>query len=136
MRLKALASLLLSTALVTQLSACGSVFYPERRGQISGDIDPGVAILNGIGLLFYVIPGVIAFAIDFTTGAIYLPDERYSIAPQRLNEAVDADGEVNPLVLKDILQQELDIQLPLEHAQQVHQPPAAQLALLGIPARG
>ena len=136
MRLKALASLLLSTALVTQLSACGSVFYPERRGQISGDIDPGVAILNGIGLLFYVIPGVIAFAIDFTTGAIYLPDERYSIAPQRLNEAVDADGEVNPLVLKDILQQELDIQLPLEHAQPVHQPPAAQLALLGIPARG
>ncbi len=76
MRLKALASILLSTTLVTQLAACGTVFYPERRGQISGEIDPGVAILNGIGLLFYVIPGLVAFAVDFATGAIYFPDAR------------------------------------------------------------
>ena len=95
MRLKPLASILLATTVITQLSACGTVFYPERRGQISGEIDPGVAILNGIGLLFYIIPGVIAFAVDFATGAIYLPDARYSLEPEQLQPAIDADGKVN-----------------------------------------
>ena len=137
MRLKALASILLSTTLVTQLAACGSVFYPERRGQISGEIDPGVAILNGIGLLFYVVPGLIAFAVDFTTGAIYFPDERYTLTPERLDQAVDANGEVDPLKLKAILQQDLNVDLPLEQALQLQQPPLEHLALLGIqPARG
>lgn len=136
MRLKALASILLSTTLVTQLTACGTVFYPERRGQISGEIDPGVAILNGIGLLFYVIPGLIAFAVDFTTGAIYFPDERYSIAPERLRQAVDADGQVDQARLQSILQQDLGMDIPLQQARLVNQPGAAQLALLGVPARG
>lgn len=137
MRLKALASILLSTTLVTQLAACGTVFYPERRGQISGEIDPGVAILNGIGLLFYVVPGLIAFAVDFTTGAIYFPDERYTLTPERLDQAVDANGEVDPLKLKAILQQDLNVDLPLEQALQLQQPPLEHLALLGIPpARG
>ena len=136
MRLKALASILLSTTLVTQLTACGTVFYPERRGQISGEIDPGVAILNGIGLLFYVIPGLVAFAVDFTTGAIYFPDERYSIAPERLQQAVDADGQVDQARLQSILQQDLGVDIPLRQAQLITQPGAAQLALLGVPARG
>lgn len=136
MRLKALASILLSTTLVTQLTACGTVFYPERRGQISGEIDPGVAILNGIGLLFYVIPGLVAFAVDFATGAIYFPDARYSVAPERLNEAVNSQGEVDPLKLKAILHQDLGVDLPLEQARQMSRPAVEQLALLGAPVRG
>jgi hypothetical protein len=55
--------------------------YPDRRGYHGGRIDPGVAILDGIGLLFFIIPGVIAFAVDFSDGAIYYPsyhhDERF-----------------------------------------------------------
>jgi hypothetical protein len=47
--------------------------YPERKGQKSGKIDSGVAILDGIGLLLFIIPGVIAFAVDFSNGTIYLP---------------------------------------------------------------
>ena len=136
MRLKALASILLSTTLITQLSACGTVFYPERRGQIGGEIDPGVAILNGIGLLFYVIPGLIAFAVDFTTGAIYFPDERYPLTPERLGDAIDAEGEVDPRKLKAILQQDLNVELPLEQAMLRNRPGAEQLALLGVAARG
>lgn len=54
-------------------TACGTVLYPERRGQAAGRIDPAVAVLDGIGLLFFVVPGVIAFAVDFATGTIYLP---------------------------------------------------------------
>lgn len=136
MRLKALASILLSTTLVTQLAACGTVFYPERRGQISGEIDPGVAILNGIGLLFYVIPGLVAFAVDFATGAIYFPDARYSLAPERLSEALDDQGAVDPLKLKAILHRDLGVDLPMEQAVQVQHPRSQQLALLNLPVRG
>lgn len=60
-------------ATTTSLAGCGTIFYPERKGQLSGDIDPAVAIADGIGLLFYIIPGVIAYAIDFSNGTIYLP---------------------------------------------------------------
>ncbi len=36
----------------------------------------GVAVLDGIGLLFFLIPGIIAFAVDFHEGTIYLPAGR------------------------------------------------------------
>ncbi len=54
-------------------TACGVILYPERKGQVNGRIDPAIAVLDGIGLLFFIVPGVIAFAVDFATGAIYLP---------------------------------------------------------------
>jgi hypothetical protein len=135
MRMKPLACALLTAALTSQLAACGTIFYPERRGQISGEIDSGVAILNGIGLLFYLVPGVIAFAVDFATGAIYLPDARYSIAPEQLDQAVGADGQVDKAKLKAIIQQQTGVELPLERAQQMDRPAASQLAALGLPPR-
>ncbi len=55
------------------LASCGTVLYPERRGQPAGRLDAGVVVLDGIGLLLFLVPGVIAFAVDFATGAIYLP---------------------------------------------------------------
>ncbi len=63
-----LAALLLQTA-------CGTLIYPERRGQSKGDIDPTVVIMDGLLLLLFIIPGAIAFVVDFNTGAIYLPPE-------------------------------------------------------------
>ena len=59
--------------LVVQLAGCGTLLYPERRGQRAGRIDVGVAVLDGIGLLFFIIPGIIAYAVDFSNGTIYLP---------------------------------------------------------------
>ncbi|MGI3131315.1 polyribonucleotide nucleotidyltransferase [Halopseudomonas pachastrellae] len=134
MRLKPVVSLVLTGTLLTQLSACGTLFYPERRGQISGQIDPGVAILNGIGLLFYIIPGLVAFGVDFATGAIYLPNGRYSVAPEKLQPAVDADGQVDRQALQGILQQELGLNLPLDNARQI-EPGPQELALLAQPPR-
>ena len=58
---------------LVQISACGTLMYPERRGQNSGRVDVGIAVLDGVGLLFFLIPGIIAYAVDFSTGAIYLP---------------------------------------------------------------
>lgn len=65
--------MLASAAIIFQTTACGTILHPERRGQRAGRIDPAVAILDGLGLLLFIIPGVIAFAVDFNNGAIYLP---------------------------------------------------------------
>jgi hypothetical protein len=59
--------------LIVQMAGCGTLMYPERRGQRGGRIDAGIAVLDGIGLLFFIIPGVIAYAVDFSNGTIYLP---------------------------------------------------------------
>ena len=75
-------ALALAGIITTQLAACGTVFYPERKGQHSGRIDPVVAIANGVGLLFFLVPGVIAFAVDFTNGTIYLPGGRAEHQPE------------------------------------------------------
>ena len=60
--------------LTLQLMGCGTLMYTERRGQRGDRIDAGIAILDGLGLLFGIIPGVIAFAVDFSNGTIYLPE--------------------------------------------------------------
>jgi hypothetical protein len=52
-------------------SSCGLLLYPDRRGQDSGRIDPVVVVLDSIGLLFWVVPGLVAFAVDIYTGTIY-----------------------------------------------------------------
>ncbi|MBI5024231.1 MAG: hypothetical protein HZC18_04435 [Candidatus Omnitrophica bacterium] len=48
-----------------QLAPCGTVLYPERRNQKVGRIDVGAALLDGFWLLAGLIPGIIAFAVDF-----------------------------------------------------------------------
>jgi hypothetical protein len=64
---------LISAVLIFQLIGCGTILYPERKGQKGGRLDAGVVILDAIGLLFFFIPGVIAFAVDFNNGTIYVP---------------------------------------------------------------
>ncbi len=69
----------LSATAATLLSSCGTIIYPDRVNQEErSSLDPLVIILNGVGLFFFIIPGVVAFAVDFTTGAIYLPEGKES----------------------------------------------------------
>lgn len=70
-------------SLIVQLSGCGTLLHPERRGQNSGRLDAGIVALDGIGLLFFLVPGLIAFAVDFTTGAIYLPGTGSRLSDQK-----------------------------------------------------
>lgn len=63
----------LAAIFLLQILGCGTLLYPERKGQTGGQVDPGVAVLDAAGLLLFIIPGVIAFGVDFSTGAIYLP---------------------------------------------------------------
>ena len=134
----------LAITLLSQLAACGTLFYPDRRGQIDGKIDPAIAVLNAIGLLFYIVPGLIAFAIDFTTGAIYLPEGTYSVAPERLQvapeqlkNAIGSDGRIDNHRLKAIIEHETGRQLPLLHPNLREQHGSVeQLATLGLRSAG
>ncbi len=72
----------------------GTLLYPERRGHYCGRIDPGVAIMDGVGLIFFVVPGIIALAVDFGTGAIYLPDEDDDCEANSLNGPTDLSNMV------------------------------------------
>lgn len=55
---------------------CGTILHPERRGQTGGRIDTGVAVMNGLWCLVFIIPGVVGFIIDFNNGTIYEPGGR------------------------------------------------------------
>ena len=71
--LRAMMSAGVGVGLGLALPGCGTIFYPERKGQPAGRLDMKVVALDALGLLFFFIPGVIAFAVDFNNGTIYLP---------------------------------------------------------------
>ena len=57
-----------------QITGCGYIFWPERRGQSHTEhIDPAVLILDALGLLCFIIPGVVALIVDISSHTIYLP---------------------------------------------------------------
>jgi hypothetical protein len=76
----------LAAGLALGLASCGTLLYPERRGQPPGRLDPGVAVLDGVGLLLFFVPGAVAFIVDFATGAIYLPPEDARTAPVAVSD--------------------------------------------------
>jgi hypothetical protein len=95
-------SLLVCVVLLMHLTSCGTLLYPERRGvtRDPAQIDVGVVVMDGALLLLFVVPGLIAYAVDFSTGCIYLPPGRIMqnfddltpsdmqvirVAPERLN---------------------------------------------------
>ena len=49
------------------------MFHERQDQEHSGKLDPNILILDGLGLLLFIVPGLVAYAIDFYTGAIYLP---------------------------------------------------------------
>ena len=75
------ARLVFASGVGATTAGCGTLMYPERRGQPPGPLDWSVVGMDAIGLIFFFVPGVIAFAVDFITGAIYLPPGQYSAVP-------------------------------------------------------
>jgi len=59
------------------LGGCGTILYPERIGQPPGPFDWKVVALDTLGLLLFIVPGAIAFAVDFSNHTIYLPPQEY-----------------------------------------------------------
>jgi hypothetical protein len=97
-------SLVIAVAFMVSLASCGTLLYPERRGQTGGRIDAGVAVMDGIGLLLFIVPGVIAFVVDFSTGAIYLPSSssQLDLDPSDIQHARVLQGDSAPLTLAEI----------------------------------
>jgi hypothetical protein len=100
-----LASLAAGLVVPGWLTSCGAIIHPERVGQPrTGRLDPGIILLDGLGLLLFLVPGLIAFIVDFATGAIYLPPEHYGLndEPARTKDGlvkVPVDG---PLTRENI----------------------------------
>jgi len=73
---------------------CGSILHPERvRSHHSRDLDWKVVALDGLGLMLFFIPGVVAFIVDFYTGAIYLPPETHVSHRPSLSSAGGPTGD-------------------------------------------
>jgi hypothetical protein len=88
----------LTVLLAIQTASCGAILYPERCGQPAGRIDPGVVALDAVGLLVFFIPGIIAFAVDFSNGTIYLPPERTAFSSPATSQRLQR-VQVNPATL-------------------------------------
>lgn len=85
-------------------SGCGTIFWPERKGQPPGPLDPKVVILDAIGLLFFFIPGVIAFAVDFNNGTIYLPPGEYASHDHRWKKVPTGHRQLMPDHIEAVVQ--------------------------------
>ncbi len=104
----------LTLIMLFELSACGTIFYPERKGTRSGNLDPIVVAADAVGLLFFFIPGVIAFAVDFSNGTIYKGGSRHSsLTPEEL-KSVTHDGKVDKKLLSALISKKLGQPVDLE----------------------
>ena len=97
----------LTLAMVFELTACGTIFYPERKGTKSGSIDPVVAVADAIGLLFFFIPGVVAFAVDFSNGTIYTSGGRHFGLTSDELKAATPGGKLDKKVLSEIVSKKM-----------------------------
>ncbi len=105
--MKSIISVIVTSVLVVNISACGTLLYPERKGQVGGRIDVGVALLDALGLFVWFIPGVIAFAVDFSNGTIYLPSgSTVELTPEEI-EAIQKDGEVDMPAMNHLIEHKL-----------------------------
>ena len=103
--------------LIAQLSGCGTIMYPQRRGQTGGKVDAGVAVLDGVGLLLFLVPGVVAFIVDFSTGAIYLPGTYMSSLNQKNMKVVKFNpNNYTNETLEKIVKQETGFDVKLNDA--------------------
>lgn len=70
-------------SLVVPTAGCGYVLYPERRGNTSrSQLDGVVIAMDALLILFFVIPGLIAFAVDISSGCIYMPGGMADASPR------------------------------------------------------
>lgn len=107
----------LAAAAAAFLSSCGTILYPDRAYQKNrGNLDPGIIILDGIGLFFFIIPGLIAFAVDFTTGAIYFPSKYQPGDRERtIFDRYDADADLDRQEIERIVKLKTDRDIDLEN---------------------
>lgn len=105
-KLMKLIYVLMCAVLIIQLTGCGTIMYPERKGQKGGKIDIGVALLDAVGLFFFIIPGVIAYAVDFNNGTIYLPGGTSSMDTENIKEVNFDPKNTNMVIIEELVKKE------------------------------
>jgi hypothetical protein len=83
---------LICAVLIFLLMGCGTILYPKRIGQKGGNIDAGVAVMDGLCILLFVIPGIVAFIVDFSNGTIYLPGGGFGMPDKENAKKVSFDA--------------------------------------------
>ncbi|MEI8594193.1 hypothetical protein [Photobacterium sp. Hal280] len=104
----------LTAVLTIQLSGCGVLLHPERKGQRGGQVDPAIAVLNAAGLLLFIVPGLIAFGVDLYYGTIYLPGTAKTLSEADLNRLRSADGQIQPEQLARFVSEQTGQTIPAE----------------------
>lgn len=99
-------SAILIFCFITSIAGCGTIIHPERKGQINGRLDSSIVLLDAIGLLFFFVPGVIAFAVDFSNGTIYLPGGRRASLSHEELDAISSTGKIDMQALDSIVQKQ------------------------------
>jgi hypothetical protein len=63
-------------SLLLALNGCGTLLKPDRVNKPhSSQADYKIVLLDGIGLIFFIVPGVVAYVVDYTNGTLFLPGE-------------------------------------------------------------
>lgn len=106
--------IVISVVLIIQLAGCGYFLYPERRGQRPGGrVDPAVATLDALGLLLFIVPGVIAFVVDITNGTLYFPSGRHHASISNERESLTViqvnPGELNEKTIQEIVKKQTGV---------------------------
>lgn len=99
-------------------SGCGTILFPERIGQPrGGPLDWKVVALDTIGLVLFLVPGIIAFIVDFHNGTIFLPTmlcPPYGPPPQLTDAIPLPRGKVSLADIEKTVQEKLAIELDLQ----------------------
>lgn len=113
--------LAIAQASLASIVGCGTILHPERRGQPAGPLDWKIVAFDAIGLLLFFLPGVIAFAVDFSNGTIYLPPDQVGLkgppqdTPQQPLVAVSTSGEpMTPQKLEEIISRHTQREIHLQ----------------------
>jgi hypothetical protein len=105
-------SILCAAATLWLCVGCGTILYPERRGQrTAARVDAGVAVMDGLWCLL-IIPGIIAFAVDFSNGAIYLPAGAASNGPGRIVKT--PNGRTDEVAIERTLRQQTGLSIHVD----------------------
>lgn len=116
-RLRRGTALLTAAATLALSVSCGTILYPERRGQrTTARIDAGVAVMDALWCLLFIIPGVVAFAVDFSDGAIYLPGGRAGMGAPKV---VKTHGPVDQIAIERAVREQTGIAIRLDDPRMV-----------------
>ena len=61
-------------ALLGTAISCGTIMKPYQINQPnSGQLDATIVLLDSLGLVLFIFPGIIALTVDYSNGTLFLP---------------------------------------------------------------